>query len=87
MIVEPSRKGFFSCLWPDLRFNVHRHCTPGSENEFVDVETFLDDVAEVQKDVTAPVAVVVEVADPQPSSPQDEASPVHQGAGNDYLQG
>jgi hypothetical protein len=87
MIVKPSHKGFFSCLWPDLRFNVHRHCTPGSENEFVDVETFLDDVAEVQKDVTAPVAVVVEVADPQPSSPQDEASPVHQGAGNDYLQG
>jgi hypothetical protein len=47
MITEPSRKGFFSFLWPDLRFNVRRHCTPGSENEFVDVETFSDDVAEV----------------------------------------
>jgi hypothetical protein len=76
MIVEPSRKGFFSCLWPDLRFDVRRHCTPGSKNEFVDVETFSDNVAEVQKEVTTPVAAaVVEVADPQPSGPQDEASP------------
>jgi hypothetical protein len=58
MIVEPSHKGFFSFLWPDLRFNVHRHCTLDSENEFVDFETFLDDVAEVQKEVMAPVAVV-----------------------------
>jgi hypothetical protein len=40
MIFEPSHKGFFSCLWPNLRFDVRRHCTPGSENEFVDVETF-----------------------------------------------
>jgi hypothetical protein len=47
MIVEPSCKCFFSFLWPDLRFDVRRHCTPGSENEFVDVETFSDDVAEV----------------------------------------
>jgi hypothetical protein len=42
----------------------------------VDVETFSDDATEVQKEVTAPVATVaVEVADPQPSGPQDEASP------------
>jgi hypothetical protein len=76
MIVEPGRKVFFSCLWPDLRFDVRRHCTPGSENEFVDVETFSNDVAEVQKEVMVPVAAAVaEVADPQPSGPQDEASP------------
>jgi hypothetical protein len=56
-IAKPSRKGFFSCLCPDLRFNVRRCCTPGSENEFVDVETFSDDVAEVQKEVTTPVVV------------------------------
>jgi hypothetical protein len=37
--------------------NVCRSCTPGSENEFVDVESFSDDVAEVQKDVTDVVAV------------------------------
>jgi hypothetical protein len=75
MIIEPSRKGFFPFLWPDLRFDVRRHCTPGSENEFVHVETFSDDVAEVQKEVTTPVATAAaEVADPQPSGPQDEAS-------------
>jgi hypothetical protein len=32
--------GFSSYLWCDLRFNVHSRCTPGFENEFVDVETF-----------------------------------------------
>jgi hypothetical protein len=40
-------KGFVPFLWPDLSFNVRRHCTPGSESEFVDVETFLDVVPEV----------------------------------------
>jgi hypothetical protein len=75
MIVKPSHKGFFSCQWPDLRFDVRRHYTPGSENEFVDVETFSDDVVEVQKEVAAPAAAVAEVADPQPSGPQDKASP------------
>jgi hypothetical protein len=76
MIVEPRHKGFFSFLWPDLRFNVRRHCTPGSENEFVDVETFSDDVAEVRKEVTVPVAAITTdaVADPQPSDPKDKAS-------------
>jgi hypothetical protein len=47
MIAERSRKGFFSCLWRDMRFDVHSRCTPGSENKFFDVETFSDDVAEV----------------------------------------
>jgi hypothetical protein len=43
----------------------------------VDVETFSDDVVEVRKEVTAPVAAatVDEVSYPQPSGPQDEASP------------
>jgi hypothetical protein len=56
--------------------NVHRHCTLGSENEFVDVETFSDVVAEVQKEISVPVVVVTadEVADPRPSDPQDKAS-------------
>jgi hypothetical protein len=31
---EPIQKGFSS--WPFLRCNFHEHCTPGSENEFVD---------------------------------------------------
>jgi hypothetical protein len=75
IIVEPSKKGFFSCLWPDLRFNVRRHCTPDSENDFVAVETFLDDIAEVQKEVTTSVtAAAVGVVDPQSSGRQDEVS-------------
>jgi hypothetical protein len=41
----------------------------------VDVETFSDDVAEVQTEVTPPVAANVGVVFPQPSGPQDEASP------------
>jgi hypothetical protein len=42
----------------------------------VDVETFSDDVAEVQKEVTTPVVAAAddEVADPQPSDPQDKVS-------------
>jgi hypothetical protein len=75
MITEPSRKGFFSWLWPDLRFDILRRCAPGSENEFVDVETFSDNVAEVQKEVITPVvAADAGGVVPQPSSPQDEAS-------------
>jgi hypothetical protein len=43
----------------------------------VDVETFLDDIADVQKGAIAPVAAVVadKVADPRPSGSQDRASP------------
>jgi hypothetical protein len=75
MVAEPGPKGFFSCLWRDLRFNVHSHCTPGSKNEFVDVETFSDDVVEVQKEVTKHVVSIdVGGAAPHPSAPQDEAS-------------
>jgi hypothetical protein len=76
MIVETSRKGFFSCLWHDLRFNFRSHSTLGSENEFVDVESFSVYVADVQKEVTMPiVAADAGGAVPQPSGPQDEASP------------
>jgi hypothetical protein len=49
MIAEPGPKGFFSYLWRDLRFNIRSHCTPGSENEFVDVETFSDDVLKFRR--------------------------------------
>jgi hypothetical protein len=75
MIVEPSGKGFFSCLWRDLRFNVHSRSTPGSENEFVDVETLLDEAVEVRKEVTAPaIAADDGGAVLHTSGPQDEAS-------------
>jgi hypothetical protein len=49
MIDEPHVKGFSSCLWCDLRFNVHHTYSPDSENELVDVESFSDDVVEVEK--------------------------------------
>jgi hypothetical protein len=59
-----------------LRFNVRSRCTPGSENEFIDVETFSDDVVEVQKKVTKSVVDTdAGGAAPHPSAPQDEASP------------
>jgi hypothetical protein len=43
----------------------------------VNIETFSDDVAEVRKEITAPVAAATadEIADPQPFDPQDKDSP------------
>jgi hypothetical protein len=38
IFAEPGQKGFSS--WPFLRFNFHEHCTPGSENEFMNVSSF-----------------------------------------------
>jgi hypothetical protein len=73
VIVEPSRKGILSCLWRDLRFDFCSHSTPGSENEFVDVESFSDEGVDVRKEVTTP-AVVGGVA-VHSSTRQDEASP------------
>jgi hypothetical protein len=76
MIVEPSRKGFFSCLWHDLRFDFRSHSTPGFGNEFVDVESFSDEAVEVRKGVTTPVVVAdAGGAVVHSSAPQDEASP------------
>jgi hypothetical protein len=46
MIEEPHRIGFFSRLCCELRFGVRRDCTPSSENDFVDIETFSDIVPE-----------------------------------------
>jgi hypothetical protein len=62
VFVGPSKKCFSS--WPFLRFNFREQHTPGSENEFVDVGSFSNDVTEVQKEVVsaataeAPVAAV-----------------------------
>jgi hypothetical protein len=71
-LAEPIQKGFSS--WPFLRFNFHEHCTPGSENEFVDIYSFSDVAAEVIKEAEISAAAV-ETADPQPVHRQDEASP------------
>jgi hypothetical protein len=69
-------RGFSSFLWCDLSLNVRRNCTPGFENEFVDVESFSDDVAEVQKDITDVVAATeAEGTTSQVSALKDRASP------------
>jgi hypothetical protein len=76
IIVEPNHKDFVPFLWPFLSFNVHIRCTPGSENEFVDVETFSYTIVEVQKEVmTSAAATAIGIVDPQPSGRQDKASP------------
>jgi hypothetical protein len=76
MIAEPRPKGFSSCLWCPLRFNIHRSYSPGYENELVDVESFSNDVTGAEK-TTTDLVVVADAggAAPRPSSPQDEASP------------
>jgi hypothetical protein len=56
MIDKPRPKGYSSCLLCDLRFNVRRNYSPGSENELIDVESFSDDVIEVQKAPTDSIA-------------------------------
>jgi hypothetical protein len=78
IFAEPSQKGFSS--WPFLRFNFHEHYTPSFENEFVDVDSFSDVVAEVQKEVviaaTAETSTAaIDTVTPQPVHPQEEASP------------
>jgi hypothetical protein len=59
----PSQKGFSS--WPFLRFNFHEHCTLGSENEFVDIDSFSHVAAEVVKEAEMSTAAV-ETVDPHP---------------------
>jgi hypothetical protein len=80
-----SRKGVF--FWP--LFNFRDNCPSGSENEFVDVDSFSDVAPEVRKeavpDVAAEATVEAEVTAPaeapaavdisQPAHSRDEASP------------
>jgi hypothetical protein len=76
MIDELHPTCFSSCLWCDWRLNARHSYTPGSENGFVDVETFSNDVIEVQKDVTDSVAAPsAEGATSQVSALKDRASP------------
>jgi hypothetical protein len=71
---EPRLTSFSSCLWYDLRFGVRHNYSPGSENEFVDVETFSEDVLKVQ---VAPVesAIDAEAGTSQTLAFKDKASP------------
>jgi hypothetical protein len=68
-----SLKGVF--LWP--LFNFRDNCPTGSENEFVDVDSFSDVVPEVQKETAPAVAeksiVAADVAVPTESPVAAEA--------------
>jgi hypothetical protein len=64
-----------------LRFNFHEHCPSGSENEFVDIDSFSDAAPEVQKEAVSAAAAAetpaaaIDTTVSQPIRPQDEASP------------
>jgi hypothetical protein len=73
IFMEPSQKGFFS--WPFLTFNFHEHCTPGSENEFVDIGSFLDVVSEVQKEVVTTATAATNATEVVEARPSTVASP------------
>jgi hypothetical protein len=78
LFTGPSQKGSF--FWPLLRFNFREHCPSGSENEFVDIDSFSDAASEVQKeiipDATAELLIATnDTAVPQSAHPQEEASP------------
>jgi hypothetical protein len=78
LFTEPSRKG--SLFWPLLRFNFREHWPSGSENEFVDIDSFSDATPEVQKEIISDAAAEPPVATddtavPQSSHPEEEASP------------
>jgi hypothetical protein len=79
LFMEPvSQKG--SYFWPLLRFNFREHCPSGSENEFVDVDSFSYAAPEVQKEVipdaaAEPPVTATAAAVPQSDHPHDEASP------------
>jgi hypothetical protein len=67
LFMEPSQKGSF--FWPLLRFNFREHCPSGSENEFVDIDSFSDAAPEVQKEIIPDAA-----AEP-PTATNDTAVP------------
>jgi hypothetical protein len=79
LFVDPiSQKGSF--FWPLLRFDFRERCPSGSENEFVDIDSFSDSAPEVQKEVIPDVAArppvaAVDSAVPRPLHPHEEASP------------
>jgi hypothetical protein len=77
VFVEPDPKGSF--FWPLLRFDFREHCPSGSENEFVDIDSFSDAAIEVREEVipdaaAKPSVVAPEAAMPQPADPVGEAS-------------
>jgi hypothetical protein len=77
IFVDSRQKGSF--FWTLLRFNFHEHCPSGSENEFVDIDSFSHAAPKVQKEVVSaiadePPAATADTIVSQPARPQDEAS-------------
>jgi hypothetical protein len=61
-----SQKGF--CFWPLLRFNFRDNCLSGSENEFVDIDSFSDAAPEVRKEAVLVTAAEAPVAAEAPAA-------------------
>jgi hypothetical protein len=61
-----SQKGF--CFWPLLRFNFRDNCPSGSENEFVDIDSFSDAAPEVRKEAVPVTAAEAPVAAEGPAA-------------------
>jgi hypothetical protein len=73
LFTEPGQKGSF--FWPLLRFNFHEHCPSGSENEFVDIDSFSDAAPEVQKEIMPHATAEPPTTVPRSAHPQREATP------------
>jgi hypothetical protein len=71
--VEPEPKGSF--FWPLLRFDFYEHCPSGSENEFVDIESFSDAAIEVREEVILDAVAEPSAVAPEATMPQPAAAP------------
>jgi hypothetical protein len=67
-----SQKG--SCFWPLLRFNIRDNCPSGSENEFVDIDSFSDAAPEVRKEAVLFIAAEAPVAAHAPGTAETVAT-------------
>jgi hypothetical protein len=75
-----SQKG--SCFWPLSRFNIRDYCPSGSENEFVDIDSFSDAAPEVRTDVVLVIAAEASAAEAPdaveaPAAAADVSLPIH----------
>jgi hypothetical protein len=61
-----SQKG--SCFWPLLRFNIRDNCPSGSENEYVDIDSFSDAAPEVRKEAVLVIASEAPIAAEAPTA-------------------
>jgi hypothetical protein len=67
-----SQKG--SCFWPLLRFNFRDNCPSGSENEFVDIDSFSDAAPKVCKEAVLVIAAEAPVAAEAPAAAETIAA-------------